>query len=330
MHLIGLRSKYPGLNNFPIYYQKAKGVMIDKYLDMSYMGIGCNLLGYANRKINKAVKKAINNGNMSTLNSIYELELSMMLLEIHKDMDLVRYCKTGGEAVQIALTLAEGKKIAHVNYNGWHVKNNTNIIDIKYNDYPTLIKERPDVLILETYRDEPIHELFKAAIERQQREGMILICDEITIGFRYRFGPYYEIYELNPDLVVYAKAISNGYPMGIILGKNKVMEKDIWISSTYWTENIGAAATLATLKELQNKDYSIIHEYGNFILNLWKEKGLKTNNNPVIPKFYNDDMKQRVNNIFLKNNILASNSFYPSFAHEWKHIQKYEKIIKTI
>ena len=51
--------------NWPVYFDKAKGCNIwsidrKKYIDFSYMGIGTNILGYSNSKIDNHVKKIIN------------------------------------------------------------------------------------------------------------------------------------------------------------------------------------------------------------------------------------------------------------------------------
>ena len=40
------------------------------------MGVGTNFLGYSNKKIDSAVKKAINEGNMSSLNCTEEVQLA--------------------------------------------------------------------------------------------------------------------------------------------------------------------------------------------------------------------------------------------------------------
>ena len=59
---------------WPAYYSKAKGCKIwdldgREYTDVSYMGIGANVLGYANDEVDKAAKEAIDYGGMSTLNA---------------------------------------------------------------------------------------------------------------------------------------------------------------------------------------------------------------------------------------------------------------------
>jgi glutamate-1-semialdehyde 2,1-aminomutase len=54
------------------------------------------------------------------------------------------------------------------------------------------------------------------------RFGFVLIFDEVKTGFRHGLGGYSAIAGVNPDLVVYGKAVANGYPLAV-LGGNKVL-----------------------------------------------------------------------------------------------------------
>ena len=87
------------------------------------MSIGQCFLGYANKKIDQAVIKAIKNGSTSTLNSYEEVNLADKLLNIHKGLDMVRFAKTGGEACSIAERIARAatgrSKIIASGYFGW-------------------------------------------------------------------------------------------------------------------------------------------------------------------------------------------------------------------
>ena len=63
---------------WPTYFKSAQGIKIkdynsNEYLDFSMMGIGTNVLGYANSKVDSAVKKIIDKGTMSTLNCLRKL-----------------------------------------------------------------------------------------------------------------------------------------------------------------------------------------------------------------------------------------------------------------
>lgn len=56
---------------------------------------------------------------------------------------------------------------------------------------------------------------------------------------------------IHPDIAVFAKGIANGFPVAAIIGKKKFMDaaQDSFISSTFWTERIGFAAAIASIKK---------------------------------------------------------------------------------
>ena len=65
---------------WPVYFSKAKGINVwdlenKKYFDMSLMGIGTNILGYANKKVNDRINLTLKKSNMSTLNCPEEVTL---------------------------------------------------------------------------------------------------------------------------------------------------------------------------------------------------------------------------------------------------------------
>ena len=65
-------------DKWPTYYKKAKGAYVwdlnnNQYLDM-YFGVGQSLLGYANSSIDTAVNKSNKLGNITSLNSFYEVK----------------------------------------------------------------------------------------------------------------------------------------------------------------------------------------------------------------------------------------------------------------
>src|SRR3989344_2256234 len=88
------------------------------------MGVGPNLLGYADPDVNAAVKKVIDAGNQTTLNSPEEVLLAEELLKLHPWGDQVRYARSGGEICSIAIRIARahsGKDtVALCGYHGWH------------------------------------------------------------------------------------------------------------------------------------------------------------------------------------------------------------------
>ena len=141
-----LLSKRPELflpNKWPAYYSKSKGCHVwdldkKKYIDISLMGIGTNTLGYANSKVDNAVRKVLSAGNLTTLNCPEEVQLSEKLLDLHPWAQKVRLFRTGGEAsaasVRIARAATGKSKIAFCGYHGWHdwylaanIKDKTNL-----------------------------------------------------------------------------------------------------------------------------------------------------------------------------------------------------------
>ena len=127
-----LLSKRPEMflpNLWPSYFSKSKGCKVwdldgNEYTDMSIMGIGTNTLGYGNQLVDNAVKEAINNGNMSSLNAPEEVELAERLIDMHDFADMAKFARSGGEANSIAIRIARAAsgrdKVAFCGYHGWH------------------------------------------------------------------------------------------------------------------------------------------------------------------------------------------------------------------
>ena len=114
---------------WPSYFQKAKGIEVwdldgKKYKDLHIMGIGTNILGYANDNVDDQIKQVIQKGNMSTLNCPEEVLLAEKLVELHPWSDMVRFARSGGEANSIAIRIARAAsgrdKVAICGYHGWH------------------------------------------------------------------------------------------------------------------------------------------------------------------------------------------------------------------
>jgi len=86
--------------------------------------------------------------------------------------------------------------------------------------------------------------------------GAVLIFDEVSSGLRFGMQGAQGFVGVTPDMAVFAKSISNGYPMGVVAGKRAVMEPAarMFISSTYWSDAIGLVAALTTIRELRRRE----------------------------------------------------------------------------
>lgn len=266
--LLSKRSEMFLPGQWPSYYEKAKGVMVwdldgRRYTDMSLMGVGSCVLGYANPVIDRAVGKAIHKGTMSTLNCPEEVTLAEELISLHPWAGMVRYARTGGEACAIAVRIARAasrkEKVAFCGYHGWadwylaaNLGNSKNLDEQllpglkpsgvprvlrgtsfpfqygKMEELETIIhKNRGEigVIIMEVQRDQEIDLSFLNEVRKTaDKIGAVLIFDEITSGFRTRAGGMHVLYGLEPDIVLLGKAMGNGYPISAIVGKKQVMQ----------------------------------------------------------------------------------------------------------
>ena len=75
-------------------------------------------------EVTEAVVRCVESGSMCTLNSPEEVELADLLCEIHSWAEQVRFARTGGEAVAVAVRVARattGRSVVAVcGYHGWH------------------------------------------------------------------------------------------------------------------------------------------------------------------------------------------------------------------
>src|SRR5207302_5965450 len=111
--LLSKRSEMFLPDRWPSYFKKAQGIDVwdlddQHYTDMSIMGIGTSVLGYANPKVNEAVKRAIDLGTNCTLNCPEEVELEEKLVSLHPWAEQVRFARSGGEACAVAVRIARG------------------------------------------------------------------------------------------------------------------------------------------------------------------------------------------------------------------------------
>ncbi len=386
-----LLSKRPEMfmpDGWPAYYKKAKGCEVwdldgNRFTDMSHMGVGSCILGYADSDVNNAVKKAINNGTMSTLNCPEEVELAEKLCSIHRWADMVRYARTGGEATTIALRIARAKTskdmILFCGYHGWHdwylAANITNsgalrphllpglhpagvpmglkktAIPFEYNNidkFRNLINKyrgRIAAVIMEPIRNYYPEKNFLETIRKvTKKEGIVLIFDEITAAWRLNIGGAHLKFKVYPDISVFAKAMSNGYPMAAIIGRKSVMEaaQDTFISSTYWTERVGPVAALASVEKIIRCNVPRhLTETGKAVQDGWRQAAERQKVGIDISGIYPLSrfafrhkkplaMKTLFTQHMKERGFLATTAFYATYAHRKNHLRSYLKAVDDV
>ena len=70
------------------------------------------------------------------------------------------------------------------------------------------------VIMMEVMRDQGPKDGFLEKVRNLATErGIVLIFDECTSGFRQSFGGIHKIFNVDPDMAVFGKAIGNGYAL---------------------------------------------------------------------------------------------------------------------
>jgi glutamate-1-semialdehyde 2,1-aminomutase len=346
----------------------------NEYLDMSIMGIGTNILGYGNEEVDEAVMQTVRNGNMSTLNCPEEVYLAEKLIQIHPWTDMVRFARSGGEANAIAIRIARaasGKdNVAFCGYHGWHdwylsanlgdeknlaghlipglepagVPQNLvhTVFPFKYNDFEELEnlveKNNIGVIKMEVSRNMGPEDNFLQKVRKLATDkNIVLIFDECTSGFRQTFGGLHKLYNVEPDMAMFGKAMGNGYAITGVIGKRSIMEaaQKTFISSTFWTERIGPTAALKTLEVMEKiESWKTITNTGLMISEKWKQMAdkyqlsISVTGLPALISFAFNSVntlqyKTFLTQEMLKKGILATTSIYVSVAHTSDLLDQY-------
>lgn len=354
-----------------------------RYVDMSINGIGACILGYADPDVNAAVQGAIEAGSMATLNCPEEVELAELLLGLHPWADMVRYARGGGEAMAVAVRIARARTgrdlVAFCGYHGWHdwylaanlAEDDAldghllpgldpagvprglrgTALPFAYNEIAQLetIVARHGcelaAIVMEPVRNRVPQPGFLERVRQIATDiGAVLIFDEVTSGFRFNTGGAHLSLGVEPDIAVFAKGMSNGYPMAAIIGRGDVMAaaQSTFISSTYWTERIGPVAALATIrKHRQNDVPSHLVRIGERVQQGWREAAervglsIHVGGLPPLAHFTFDCSEAQVaqtlfTQLMLEEGFLAGKAFYATFAHRDEHVARYLQAVAKV
>ncbi len=265
-----------------------------EYIDWAN-AVGAVILGHADDVVDSAVKSQIDRGSIYTLSSPLEIDVAEELIDTIPSAEMVRYTKGGGEACAVAVRIARGcagrEKILFCGYHGWHdwYQAANYLVDPQSGEYPFagiepigVPKALANTVAPFTYGDlEELENLLEAnrgevaaimmeplrsaipepgyleGVQKLARKhDAILIFDEVSCGWRLSIGGVQKYLGVTPDMTVVAKAMSNGYAMGAVVGSRDVMEpaSRMFVSSSYWSDNVGLVAALTTIRELKRRD----------------------------------------------------------------------------
>ena len=379
-------------NNWPTYFKNARGCKVisldnKSYIDFSEFSIGCNLFGYSPSFLRTLPLKYCFSSPLSSLNSKYEFLLAESLNKILDESRIWKFTRGGGESLSLAIRFARtlanrDGPILVTGYHGWHdwylaANINKNSLDgllipglpvygipnnLKGSVYASSLdqlaesinKYKPSILVYEGSRSELIEEDKLCIINDFQKNGGILLADEITSGFRTKEVTFSKRYALKPDIIVLGKSLGSGYAISAVgcLTENKKinMLDSVFASSTFWTEEIGLKAGYLTIQYFAKNNIKVINNIENStakIKNVLKETFTKNgydieiNGHPTI--IYTNIKRRKCKTNLLKSIIISnmldqkflfSNNIYPCLSHSNKEIKLLKKslniaLIKT-
>lgn len=389
---VQLLSKRPEMfapDQWPAYYREARGcevVDLDGrvYLDFTHNGVGACLLGYAHPAVNDAVIDRVRRGSMASLNCPEEVELARTLVELHPWSDQVRFARSGGESLAIAVRIVRAAtrrdRIAFCGYHGWsdwYLAANLDAdqaldghllpgleptgvprglqgtaLPFAYNrldQFQALLERHgPEIaaVVMEPTRSAPPAPGFLEGVRSLcDRHGAKLVFDEVTTGLRFRLGGVHLDYGVDPDVAVFAKALGNGHPIGAVLGRRSVMEaaQSTFISSTYWTEGVGPAAALATLRICRESDVAgHVRSIGERFRAVCAERAARhglpiaLGGYPALTSlaFPDPTASAALATLYtvrmLEHGLLAGGGFYPTLAHRDEHLERFAQAADVV
>ena len=218
---------------YPVYAKSGKGshftdVDDNEYLDY-LLGLGPITLGYNYKTVNDAIIDQIHNGILFSLPHPLELELSELICKIVPNAEMVKFEKSGSNAVTGAVRAARAitgrDKIAYCGSGGvWHdwqaamvsrdggiPQFNKDLIKVfDYNDADGLeqiFKDNPNemaAIVLEpTTYQKPESDFLKRVRQIADDNSAILILDEIVTGFRFDIQGCQKFFGIKGDLVCF-------------------------------------------------------------------------------------------------------------------------------
>jgi glutamate-1-semialdehyde 2,1-aminomutase len=246
-----------------------------EYLDC-LMALGAVALGYGHPAVNRAAIAAIEQGVVGPLAPVLESELASELRRLIPVIDQVRWLKTGAEACAAAVRLARvstGRELVlGCGYHGWldwsasgagvPAADIALYGTVPFNDAEEtrrLIRAGGDrlacVIVEPVIGAEPDREWLAVLRAETARVGALWIIDEVKTACRIAIGGVTAREQLEPDLIVLGKALSNGFPLAAVAGRHGVMDgvARTWISSTLATEFVSLAAARACLGVMEKE-----------------------------------------------------------------------------
>lgn len=259
----------------------------NQFTDLA-MSLGTVILGHAYEPVLTAVRNELTRGVNFCKPSVLEGQLAELLVEIIPSAEMVKFGKNGSDAVTAAIKLARAYtgrdfivRCKDDPFNAVHdwfigstivsrgvpeaVRKLT--LQFKYNDLNScelLFEEYPGQIacvILEPVSFEiPNHGFLQDLKTLCEKNGALLIFDEVVSGFRFSLGGAQEMVKVTPHLSAFGKAMANGFSVSALVGQREFMrlggiehdqERVFLLSTTHGGETHSLAAAIACIGEIK-------------------------------------------------------------------------------
>ncbi len=235
----------------------------NRYIDY-VLSWGPLITGHAHPKVIEAIQQAAMMGTSYGAPSPLEIELAKQIIDFMHNIEMIQFVNSGTEATMSALRLARAytrcDKI--IKFEGCYhghadmllVKAGSGVATLGLPDSPGVPADTVKDTLVAIYNDlDSVELLFKKHPEQiaaiivepvagnmgvvppiegfleglrkiTEREGAILIFDEVMTGFRVHKGGAQTLYHIKPDLTTLGKVIGGGLPVGAYGGKKEIMQ----------------------------------------------------------------------------------------------------------
>ena len=256
------------------------------------MGLRSVTLGHGYPPVVRAAAAAAADGMNFSRPTVWELRAAETFLAQVPGAEMVKFAKNGSDATTAAIKLARattGRPLVAIcgtqpffSTDDWFIHttpmragipepHQNTTVQFGYNDLDGvrgLLEQHPGQLacvILEpaTALAEPAPGFLEGLRDLADRDGFVLVFDEMITGMRWSAGGGQEVYGVTPDLSTWGKALGNGFPISALAGKREIMEcgglntdaaRVFLLSTTHGPEVMSLAAYLAVAQAYREQD----------------------------------------------------------------------------
>jgi len=294
----------------------------NRYLDF-VQSWGPLIFGHCNSEIEEAVTETIKKGLSFGAPSILETELAREVVDMYEHIDKARFVSSGTEATMSAIRLARGftKKNTIIKFEGCYhghcdsllVQAGSGLATLGIPSSPgvprdlvkhTLVCEYNNIEALEKCFEkkddiaciiiEPIAgnmglipanlEFLKACRDLCDKNGALLILDEVMTGFRVSLRGAHDLIGIKGDIITFGKVIGAGMPVGAFASSKEIMgylspDGAVYQAGTLSGNPVAMAAGLTSIRKLKANPeiYENLNKKALKLVNGLKEVAIRNN-----------------------------------------------------